>query len=84
MNVLGNRKKIIKALENVQVNICEYSNSIYDFCDCKFGIDEQKNRVGEKSGCPEVKSAIMVIGLMTDREFESVIKRIKKHGHRTI
>jgi len=80
MNILANKKIMLKALGKVREKVCVYKG---DICDCKYWIHQQKDTRshGEVSGCPEMRTVIAVVENMTDFEYNRIIKRMKKQGH---
>jgi len=80
MNILANKKIMLKALGKVREKVCVYNG---DICDCKYGIHQKKDlrSYGEVSGCPEMRTVIAVVENMTDFEYNRIIKRMKKQGH---
>lgn len=80
MNILANKKIMLKALGKVREKVCVYNG---DICDCKYGIHQKKDlrSYGEVSGCPEMRTIIAVVENMTDFEYNRIIKRMKKQGH---
>jgi len=73
------RKKLIKALETIRMSLCCYITP--ERCDCKYGMGDLRKGAfggfssGEETGCPEMREAIGVLNLMTDKEYEKIAKR---------
>lgn len=71
---IKNRAELVYNLEALRKRLCCYSPGI-SFCDCKYGATGQ----GEKTGCPELRSVIVLLKNMTGTEFQKIIKREKGH-----
>jgi hypothetical protein len=71
-----NKGFIVKGLRAVQKNLCRYFG---DTCDCKYGAEDLKpfgtRSWGEQTGCPEVRTAIAILSVMTDEEYDALAKR---------
>jgi len=78
------RESIKKALHIMQRQHCSYDmmsvradtrDAPPPMCDCKYGYGVDVERFGEKTGCPELRCAVELLSLMTDDEYNSIIKR---------
>ena len=76
------KKEVIEFLNNVQGHLCCYSHPESTgrptFCDCKFGGDKIGNAGERGNGCPEMRTIVGIFGLITDKEFEKLVKRAYK------
>jgi hypothetical protein len=57
------RLELIESLKRMRMERCAYINS-ENFCDCKYGYDPKLGRVGEKTGCAELRLAIRYLDEM--------------------
>ena len=73
-----NRQNIVDGLKGARQKCCGYMG---DFCDCKYGVRESEKPINplfdhsEQTGCPELRTAIMILSEMTDEEYEAIYKR---------
>lgn len=44
-------------------------------CDCKYGMGELGDHGGEETGCPELRSAYLVLSAMSDAEWQATRSR---------
>ena len=75
------RKTLIENLEKVRSTLCCYMG---DRCDCKYGPELTDLTIfpamavgSEGTGCPEVRSAIEILAIMTDEEYEALCIRAR-------
>lgn len=75
------RNEIINALEATRkTRVCAYMG---DFCDCKCGIGQPRNRLtpgSEQTGCPELRTALAVLRNMTDQEWAKIERRMARNA----
>ena len=69
------KKELIKALDILQKERCLYGGG--GFCDCKYGYRGDRGYVGETSCCPELRSVVVLLGLMTEEEYNDILSREK-------
>jgi len=80
------RKRMIEGLERLRRVQCVYTISGHppetdpEICDCKFGFcdipRDQPLVIGdERSCCPELRQAIMILSEMTNEEYETITTR---------
>ena len=75
------KHELLKHLENLRLRLCCYSPQ--PTCDCKYGIPWDKDkpmvilnqwqdfsRVGEHTGCPELRQAIALINTIPESMFK--------------
>jgi hypothetical protein len=77
-----NRKELINNLEIIRKHLCSYSTNI---CDCKYGpnlkpkadliLSSFENT--ESTGCPEIRQVISILSVLTDREFNKLVRKAK-------
>lgn len=72
--VIG-RTQLLRGLRSVAAKVCVYSRPgvLAKTCDCKY---DPKPDYPENSGCPEVRAALTLFSVMTDREFLMLKRRI--------
>lgn len=64
----------LKALGALREHVCDYANAATKMCDCKYGFIADPARrdrrpLDEKTGCPELRSAIgHIIALVAERD----------------
>jgi hypothetical protein len=76
MNMFGvTRYALIAGLERSRRHICCYGTRA-ERCDCKYGGGEPKAG-DEKSGCPEMRSVILLLQNMTDEQYMELCKRAR-------
>lgn len=75
------QKPLIENLETLRSTLCGYMG---DRCDCKFGPTLQKNTVfpcldvcSEGTGCPEVRTVIELLSVMTEEEYQTFCNRAR-------
>ena len=80
-----NRKEIRDTLHRMQRQHCAYrvisispSTKPPLFCDCKYGYSGQV--YSENTGCPELRSVVELLTVMTDDEYAELVTR----GHHTL
>jgi hypothetical protein len=66
------RASVVEGLKELRRSVCGYLHSDDTPCDCKYGIgcdpDEPKN--GEENGCPELRTAIIILEAMSGTEYD--------------
>jgi hypothetical protein len=80
------RETTMNTLEALRGDLCCYMGPI---CDCKYGYKAADKLGsfhpgwsmdrGEQTGCPELRTAIALLNLMTDEEYETIMKRLPKN-----
>jgi len=71
MNI-QDRSTLVNGLRLVQQALCGYSRT---FCDCKYGAGNVGTHRDEDNGCPEVRAAAVLLGVMTDSEYADLMVR---------
>jgi hypothetical protein len=77
------RAKLEAGLERVGRDLCAYVYTGFAgraTCDCKYGIGAVQAKFGraastEMTGCPEVHQALAMVRAMTNREYDSLVRR---------
>jgi len=65
------RKELMDRLNKIRkTKVCGYFGSM---CDCKFGADLEVH--SEETGCPEIMQAQLLLYLITDEEYVSILNR---------
>ena len=75
------REELIETLTALQRASCDYDSKQDDppgICDCKYGYELKPygSYHGEKNGCPELRSVVALLNVMTDKEYEKLGKRL--------
>ena len=73
---MQDKKQLEAALVKIQKSICAYGSAT--FCDCKYGAENAGKKTENGSGCPEIREIQAIFKVMTDFEYERMLKRIKK------
>ena len=60
-----------------------YKRSAPSHCDCKYGANSSSIGRGSENGngCPEMRCVKSILEVMTDKEFERIVKRMNKKSH---
>lgn len=76
---IPDKKELLRNLRKLQRGICVYNSE--EFCDCKFGATNlDKMKGGEETGCPEVRTVILLLENMTEDEYrELAIRKIVRN-----
>lgn len=69
--LIENKEIYISTLKKIREKICGYVGTT---CDCKFGF-ASKGTDSEKTGCPEIRCLIHLLEVMTEKEFQTILKR---------
>lgn len=75
------RKTLADGLHRLQRTQCVYDRypdgPQPEICDCKYGFIKQVKDIytGERNGCPELRLATMLFLVMTEAEYEELLKR---------
>lgn len=76
------RSEILKVVSDIQRSHCCYDMGFSEkppsFCDCKYGFSleyHKKGRLGEQTGCPELRCVAALLSNMTDEEYDSIMSR---------
>lgn len=81
---VGSRERAVAVVEQSVSEVCVYSRpgNVSRTCDCKYGVPIgpgtkplREPRGGEKTGCPELRSALAVLRAMTDAEWNELSAR---------
>ncbi len=79
------RPDIVGVVRKVALANCAYRSPNLDerqLCDCKYMGSEDKLGDGEHNcGCPNLHQAADMLSALTDKEWERVLKRIRKKDH---
>lgn len=71
------RECLVNAVHVVQKHVCAYRSRT--FCDCKFGVTSDRVGRGESgSGCPELRTIASLLAIMTEKEYDRLVKRMNK------
>ncbi len=77
------REETRKVIEALQGMACAYSIvgpakgvKPVSSCDCKYGGTNLMKGTETGNGCPELRSVVEILDVMTEREWEMLIKRI--------
>jgi len=65
------KKELIENLEKTRMRLCCYMSK--NFCDCKYGASGN----GESTGCPELRSVISLLRIMTEKEYDKIRHKAK-------
>jgi hypothetical protein len=68
------RQQLLKTLKEMQRKQCCY---IGHPCDCKYGATDmlEGHWGGEQTGCPELSCCIQILTLLTDKQYEKLMKK---------
>lgn len=79
-----------KVIADLQVMACAY-RVITDTkdkrptrCDCKYGGTNLMKGTETGNGCPELRSVVEVLNVMTEREWKMLLKRVGKRDAKTL
>ena len=71
----GDKDEVLESIKVARKNACHYMGST---CDCKYGgpVDRfSDEREGERTGCPELRTLIVLLEQMTEEEYDNILKR---------
>ena len=68
----GSRSECLAVLRAIRPGHCLYRGSRP--CDCKYSRGEPLSKMGETTGCPELRTLIMLLDRMTDEQFAEMTK----------
>jgi hypothetical protein len=75
----GEKEQVKRALHKMQREVCQYDSFRHpdppDFCDCKYGFDEDHHLYSEKCGCPELRTVVELLDKMTEEEYNRILSR---------
>jgi len=68
------REELIRVIEIIRKESCSYMG---DMCDCKYGYQGKGNQryASESTGCPELRTVLMLLKNITDEEYREILKR---------
>lgn len=76
------RDALVASLEALKREVvCGYAAKVGQLCDCKYGLHERPHgearsrRSDERTGCPELAEAILVLRNLTDVEWRRAARR---------
>jgi hypothetical protein len=73
------KTKLLTSLENTRKGVCLYMGPT---CDCKYGgPPEEGQRMGENTGCPELRTVKALIEYMSQEEIDEVLNRQMKEKY---
>jgi len=67
------KEELIKGLNVLQGERCIYGGG--DFCDCKYGYKGFVSMSAEQNCCPELRSVVVLLELMTEEEYKTILNR---------
>lgn len=75
------KEEIIEGLRLLRISVCGYANGLHQLhtCDCKYGGPKKPRGEyqGEKTGCPEIATAIAILNAMTKKDYIKLAKKAK-------
>lgn len=63
------REELLQNINIFQKRVCGYKCTPDCKCDCKYGA----TGVGEKTGCPELRTVIALLSKITDKQYNSLL-----------
>ncbi len=85
-----NREQTREVIADLQNMACAYrviadpKDKTPTQCDCKYGGTNLMKGTETGNGCPELRSVVEILSVMTDREWSMLVKRVGRKGAKTL
>lgn len=84
------RKETLKVIADLQLMACAYriiadpKDKRPTRCDCKYGGTNLMKGTETGNGCPELRSVVELLSVMTEREWKMLVKRVGRKDAKTL
>ena len=78
------KDKLLKSIIFLRRTLCGYDfkppHKEPTFCDCKYGVKQEKDWDSEQTGCPELKCVEYLLSHISTDEFNNIMKRSNNYA----